>query len=158
MPNPQHYARFLNRELQRRRSLDPCYSLRSFARELKLSPSFLSDVLTGRRGLSPGKAGAIAQILEFTPAATNEFQLMTQWSGLSPFEKESFVLNQQDEPTYAQEGEFASHAVRVHEALADECVRRILSNRRSERKSADMSSQDSRVQVPQAVRPKCPPV
>lgn len=47
------YCRVLRSEYEHRRRNNPAYSLRSFARDLYLSPSRLSEVLNGKGHLSP---------------------------------------------------------------------------------------------------------
>ena len=56
----------LKRELEVRCQQSPRYSLRAFARDLKLSPSRLSEVLSGKQGLSRDTAKNIAQTLGFS--------------------------------------------------------------------------------------------
>src|SRR5665213_2339260 len=52
---------FLSNELQRRVKLNPRYSLRSFARNLNLSPGALSEILRGRREVSLKSIPSIAK-------------------------------------------------------------------------------------------------
>ncbi|MGZ3745393.1 MAG: TIGR02147 family protein [Pseudobdellovibrionaceae bacterium] len=54
------YRSILNEFLQERRAANASYSLRSYARDLKVSPSTLSEVLNGKKGLSPRLANIIA--------------------------------------------------------------------------------------------------
>jgi len=49
------------------------YSLRAFARDLKISPSFLSEVLSGKYGISKQLAGQIADRLGFTNEESQHF-------------------------------------------------------------------------------------
>ena len=58
-----HYLKCLNHIFESRREINPSYSLRSFARDLDLTPSFLSQVLKGKKGLSHQKATEISQNL-----------------------------------------------------------------------------------------------
>jgi len=51
----------LQSELQIRRQRNPAYSLRSFGRDLGIAPSALSNLLSGKKGLSEKKAASIAQ-------------------------------------------------------------------------------------------------
>lgn len=57
------FRSILRKELQRRRRINVRYSLRAFARQLGISPSRLSEILTGRYGLSGTAARALAQRL-----------------------------------------------------------------------------------------------
>ncbi|NJL23805.1 MAG: TIGR02147 family protein [Calothrix sp. SM1_5_4] len=54
---------FLKDELRRRVRLNPRYSLRSFARNLRMSPGALSEVLSGRRQLSLKSVPNVAQAI-----------------------------------------------------------------------------------------------
>ena len=49
------------------------YSLRAFARDLKISPSFLSEVLNGKYGISKQLAGQIADRLGFNNEEIQHF-------------------------------------------------------------------------------------
>ncbi len=49
------------------------YSLRAFARDLKISPSFLSEVLNGKYGISKQLAGQIADRLGFNSEEMQHF-------------------------------------------------------------------------------------
>jgi hypothetical protein len=62
---------FLAVELERRRRRNPLYSLRAFARSLGLSPTTLSQVLTGKRQLSRRSALSVGAKLGMDPGATN---------------------------------------------------------------------------------------
>lgn len=65
------YRSWLGDELARRLKANPRYSLRAFARDLKLSPGELSEILGGKRPLSHKAAAKIASSLGFTPAEAN---------------------------------------------------------------------------------------
>jgi len=53
--------------LSERTAVNPHYSLRAFARDLEISPQQLSNVINGRRGISPAASEKIAARLELTP-------------------------------------------------------------------------------------------
>lgn len=57
----------LRRELDRRLESNPRYSLRAFARSLRMSPGELSEVMNGKRPLSPRSAQRIAEALSLSP-------------------------------------------------------------------------------------------
>lgn len=67
------YQSFLTHEFKSRLRKNRRYSLRAFARDLGLSPGFLSQVLAGKKGLSPEKASVIAGKLGCTPAERTQF-------------------------------------------------------------------------------------
>lgn len=49
----------LEKELQERKKINPRYSLRSYAQQLNISASALSEILKGTRALSRTKAQSI---------------------------------------------------------------------------------------------------
>ncbi|MFY7929389.1 MAG: TIGR02147 family protein [Oligoflexus sp.] len=61
----QDYRHILQKELTTRCEQNPRYSLRAFARDLKLSPSRLSEILNQKQGLSRPAAQKIASILGY---------------------------------------------------------------------------------------------
>lgn len=70
------YREILKHQLQQRQEMNPKYSLRAFAKKLSLSPSKVSEVLSGKKRLGVERAEEIANKL-----------------GLSSLEKELFVLS-----------------------------------------------------------------
>lgn len=68
-----YYRELLSRELESRSACNPRYSLRSFARDLKLSPQRLSDLIRGRYGLSAIQARSIADELGLAPDEQKRF-------------------------------------------------------------------------------------
>lgn len=72
------YREILRNQLQRRQEVNSKYSLRAFALRLEISPSKISEILSGKKRLSVDRAEVIANKL-----------------GLSPQEKELFVLSAQ---------------------------------------------------------------
>lgn len=63
----------IKNELDRRQKHNPRYSLRAFARHLDVSPAQLSQLLNGRRPLTPALANKIAEKLDFSPVEQKEF-------------------------------------------------------------------------------------
>lgn len=59
------FSDILNEVFDRRVQGNPLYSLRSFARDLSLAPSTLSEILNKKRGISARRAAAIAKRLDF---------------------------------------------------------------------------------------------
>lgn len=66
--NTLDYREFLKRELFRRCRNNTEYSLRAFARDLKMAPSQLSRVLKGQRNLSVEKASLIVEHMGTAPS------------------------------------------------------------------------------------------
>jgi uncharacterized protein (TIGR02147 family) len=71
----QHYdyRQLLRDTLIERCNSNPRYSLRAFARDLKLSPARLSEILHGKKGLSRGAAAEVAGRLGLQSAETERF-------------------------------------------------------------------------------------
>lgn len=71
---PQNdYKVILKEELAARCRTNPRYSLRAFARDLKLAPSRLSEILSGKQGLSRPAAERIAKALGYAPGEMERF-------------------------------------------------------------------------------------
>jgi uncharacterized protein (TIGR02147 family) len=66
-------AGILKRELHSIQARRPQYSLRSFAKELGLSPASLSKILSGRQRLSEAKAAQVAKKLGLSEAEAMKF-------------------------------------------------------------------------------------
>lgn len=71
--NQPYYRMVLRKELETRSARNPRYSLRSFARDLKLSPQRLSDLIRGRYGLSGAQAKSIASELALSEPESHCF-------------------------------------------------------------------------------------
>ena len=85
---PVDYREIIKAEFLRRRAKDPFYSLRSFAKDLGLFPSHLSDVLKSKRGLSKNNAFDIASALGLKTFAAQKFRFMVSaQSGRSKIER-----------------------------------------------------------------------
>jgi uncharacterized protein (TIGR02147 family) len=67
------YRPYLKDLLENRISANPKYSLRAFARDLKVSPQVLSPLLRGKKGISTDVAAQIAERLELNPKESNYF-------------------------------------------------------------------------------------
>ncbi len=59
------YVKILQTEFMNRKSVNPHYSLRSFAKDLRLKPNHLSYVLHRKRGLSKYNARMVAAMLGY---------------------------------------------------------------------------------------------
>lgn len=70
------YRGILKEALAERQGRNPAYSLRSFARDLGIAPSRLSEVLNARRGLSSEAAERIAVKLGLNAQEREQFVLM----------------------------------------------------------------------------------
>ncbi len=70
---PSDLRLFLQSELIRRCKINPKYSIRAFARTLKLEPSELSKILNGKRGISHTKFHRIERALHLSPSQRSAF-------------------------------------------------------------------------------------
>ena len=85
------YRKILKDEYELRADQNPLYSLRAYARDLKLSPASLSEILKGKQGLSIDKAKKITQTLklnkdeskykstQFTDLQIDMMKIITEW-------------------------------------------------------------------------------
>ena len=93
------YRKFLSHELEKRLAQNPSYSLRAFARSLKITPQVLSQTMSGKRGISLETAAHLSAQLELSPAEASYFQdLVTLAHARSPHAKkisEYRILEQQ---------------------------------------------------------------
>ena len=69
----QGYRAILKRELRRRIERNPHYSLRSFAKDLTLAPSSLSEILNRKSGMSRVTATKVAKQLGYTEKESSYF-------------------------------------------------------------------------------------
>lgn len=60
------YRTALKSELKKRSEKNDRYSLRAFARDLGMSPSYLCEVLGGKASLSPRRIERVAPLLELS--------------------------------------------------------------------------------------------
>lgn len=67
------YRDILSEYFQIRRKINPRYSLRAFARDINMSPSRLSEVITGKGDLSREKAEQICAKLQLPPIVAADF-------------------------------------------------------------------------------------
>jgi len=74
----ENYREFLTAELVRRIKHNPRYSQRAFARQLKLSPGELSELLRGRRKLSLRSAIRVSKHLGLSPGETKHLLGLVQ--------------------------------------------------------------------------------
>ena len=79
MASNLNYRQMLRDEWESRRCRNSAYSMRSFARDLEVSPPFLSRVLSGAKGLSPDRADSIARVLNWTHQKRSSFVLLVRF-------------------------------------------------------------------------------
>ncbi|MGZ3769808.1 MAG: TIGR02147 family protein, partial [Bdellovibrio sp.] len=69
------HVSYLNQELERRLLKNSQYSLRSFARDLSITSSWLSEVLNGKKGISAKKSKELCYSLGLSATESKLFQL-----------------------------------------------------------------------------------
>lgn len=72
-PSISDFKQILKEELAARCRQNPRYSLRAFARDLELSPSRLSEILSGKQGLSRAAAERVATALGYSATERERF-------------------------------------------------------------------------------------
>lgn len=76
------YRSIIQAEFTRRKQLNSRYSLRAFARDIGLSPAFLSKLLSGQKDLSIDKAISVAKRLGFNSNEIKNFCHLLQFNKL----------------------------------------------------------------------------
>jgi uncharacterized protein (TIGR02147 family) len=98
------YRDLIKAEFARRRGLNSFYSLRTFAKDLGLTPMHLSYLFRGKRGLSKLNALAVAKGIGLRTFAAKRFCLMVSaQSGRSKVERN--VAKQGFKKKFIQEAE-----------------------------------------------------
>ncbi|MBC7467644.1 MAG: TIGR02147 family protein [Bdellovibrio sp.] len=72
------HLEYLGQELKERQRRNPQYSLRSFARDLSVAPSWVSEVLNGKKGMSEQKATQLSESLGLSKKEAKVFVLSAQ--------------------------------------------------------------------------------
>lgn len=72
------WASFLRASLSDRKNANSQYSLRAFAKSLGVSPSFLSNIIQGKRQLSPDIAHQIAKRMKYTAKEVEYLGVLAQ--------------------------------------------------------------------------------
>ena len=70
----KYYVHILKSELAHRQSRNPRFSLRAFANQLKIDPSALSRILSGKQGLTPRAADRVIRTLDLSAEDARRFQ------------------------------------------------------------------------------------
>jgi transcriptional regulator with XRE-family HTH domain len=86
-----NYRELLNSELVRRKKRNPLYSLRSFARDLGISPAALSQSLSYKRELSKTNLSKVVDRLAVAPKDAKNF-LETRKKKSNPLGDDQFRL------------------------------------------------------------------
>jgi uncharacterized protein (TIGR02147 family) len=95
--NSQSAVEYLEEELLRRTRANSRYSLRSYARDLGLSPGELSEILRKKRKLSLKVAAKVSEVLGFNPEEERFFFRLVRASGPevaeAPIRSETLTLD-----------------------------------------------------------------
>ncbi|MGZ3796604.1 MAG: helix-turn-helix domain-containing protein, partial [Pseudobdellovibrionaceae bacterium] len=76
----QDIQSILKSELRTRQKSNSSYSLRAFARDIQLSPGYLSDLMKGKKKVSVDTAMKISKALSWSWRDTQVFLQMSQLS------------------------------------------------------------------------------
>jgi transcriptional regulator with XRE-family HTH domain len=110
----------LQAELDRRRAVNPRYSLRSFARNLTVDHSTLSQILRGRRRLTGRSVRALGRRLRLAAPAIAE---------LCALENESAVLSALDRPSFQADSRWVAAMVGIPLDEVNIALQRLLRKR-----------------------------
>ena len=110
----------LNTELARRRGANPRYSLRSFARDLAVDHSTLSQILRGKRRLTGRSVRAFGRRLRLETAAIAE---------LCALENESAVLSALDRPNFQADSRWVATMIGIPLDEVNVTLQRLLRKR-----------------------------
>ena len=69
----QGLGAYLKAELKRRQERNPCFSLRSFAKWLNISPAQLSQMMSGKRTVTGKTLGKVSERLGLSPVERLQF-------------------------------------------------------------------------------------
>lgn len=114
------FCAVLQTEFRRRRSANPRYSLRSFARDLSIDHSTLSQILRGRRRLTVRSVRALGRRLRLAAPAIAE---------LCALENESAVLSALDRPNFQADSRWVASMVGIPLDEVNVTLQRLLRKR-----------------------------
>ena len=144
------YRRILSESLSERCANNPQYSLRAFARDLKLTPSQLSLILNRSKGLSPARAESIARGMGFTKNETQYFcDLVQSEHGRSKVAKQTAKKRLQKYGALKNSQNLEADAFRVISDWYHFAIHQMM--RLAEKPSADQTTAwiSRRLQIPQ---------
>ncbi len=139
-PDHYDYRTLLQQEFQAIKTRNKAFSLRAFAKHIGLSPSRLSEVLSGKHDLAMKSAAHIAQNLQYDSVKTEYFVNLVQIRTIADLKEKERVLEKVDlylkrrlEPHELSEDEFRAISEWQHLAIVtaaelnrfDGCVDRI---------------------------------
>ena len=117
---PVTFCAVLQTEFVRRRSANARYSLRSFARDLSIDHSTLSQILRGRRRLTGRNVRALGRRLRLAAPAIAE---------LCALENESAVLSALDRPNFQADSRWVASMVGIPLDEVNVTLQRLLRKR-----------------------------
>src|SRR3954451_4647140 len=117
---PVTFRVVLHRELVRRRAANRRYSLRSFARDLSVDHSTLSQILRGKRRLTGRNVRAFGRRLKLAHADIDE---------LCALENESAVLSALDRPNFQADSRWVASMVGIPLDEVNVTLQRLLRKR-----------------------------
>jgi uncharacterized protein (TIGR02147 family) len=113
------YRSYLRDELEHRLAANPRYSMRAFARDLKMSPQMLSFVLNRKKSVSPETAAKLADRLNLSPEDASHFVdlVMLVHSRQAPMKK--LIEFRIEARAKTQDFQYRSIEVEAFKAIAD---------------------------------------
>lgn len=116
--NYQDYRSYLKGVLEKRVFANPRYSLRAFARDLKISPQMLSFILNKKKGISSRTAADFAERLELGPTDSSYFLDLVSLSRAKGSQEKKLAQRRIDERRTANT-EYRFLAAEAFQAIAD---------------------------------------
>jgi uncharacterized protein (TIGR02147 family) len=114
------YRTYLGDVLTRRRTSNPRYSLRAFARDLDVSAPQLCDVLKGKKGLSVEAAERVAVRLRLEAASRERFRLLVEKTDArSPRARQAASVRSAEVSSSPGEAGYKTLALDAYKVIAD---------------------------------------
>ncbi len=113
------YRIYLRNELERRVSSNPRYSLRAFARDLKMSPQMLSFVLNKKKSISPEAGVDVANRLNLDPEESSHFLDLVMLTHSNSAQVKKLIEFRIQQRVAAQNSEFKTLDIEAFKAIAD---------------------------------------
>lgn len=89
-----NYSSYLSGVLEERKKTNPAYSLRAMAKHVGISPSTLSDVISGKKNLSEQTAVELSSRLQLTGRKARYFRTLVQYQTTKNDEIKSLLASQ----------------------------------------------------------------
>jgi uncharacterized protein (TIGR02147 family) len=101
-PEPMTPQDWLLAEYEQRRAKNPRYSLRALAQLLQLPPGRLSEILSGKRQVTPQTAEKISEALAYSPKRRDQFHRLVSLARKSQAVNQAVATSATTTPSYKQ--------------------------------------------------------